>query len=265
MSLDPNWFYSSLAQSAAAIIGVVAAVALGRLQQQVSTLRALQGDADAAALDLWQELNKTEETLATFIAYAESTKTRLREDVGGSGVALPAERTLTFAVLQPERITSREEANKYANAIDSRLRLALDIKSRVTALIGAKTAKDIVAANAFLKFYGAQLFDEPADRHLLDRIILHANAVATYATRMESERSPTIAVLTVVILVWLAVFGVVCPLSYLSAYDIVEKHRALVFFAIGIASLPLLMIYEIAQLRRLGEYQINIRPATPAA
>ena len=58
MSPDPNWFYSSLAQCAAALVGLLGAVVVTRMQQQVL-------DARESANDLRNRLNLFRHDLQT--------------------------------------------------------------------------------------------------------------------------------------------------------------------------------------------------------
>ena len=142
--------------------------------------------------------------------------------------------------------------------------LARRILSQIGELVNAKQTEDIIAANALLKLHAAQIFAISQDRHLLDNIILHANRLASSTARIEAERSPGVAIVTAVLLIWLAVFGVVCPLANLSAQTVSSKQLFLALFSLGIAGLPLLIVYEIVKLRELGEYNIHL-PPRPAA
>jgi hypothetical protein len=80
MTPDPNWFYSSLAQSAAAIIGVIAAVVIARLQQQMAALRTLRRDLDGATEALTLELIRVGDLVAAYVDWA--TAARERSEVG---------------------------------------------------------------------------------------------------------------------------------------------------------------------------------------
>ena len=67
---DPNWFYSSLAQSGAAIIGVVGAVAVARLQQQLAAIRSARYDLDTATDQLSAELHRVADIFKNYESWA---------------------------------------------------------------------------------------------------------------------------------------------------------------------------------------------------
>lgn len=265
MPPDPNWFYSSLAQSAAAIIGVIAAVVIARLQQQMATLRTLRRDLDGATEALTLELMRVGESLAAYSDWATSAGDRIKSRLDSpGGVAIPGERSLTTQ-LSAEHITSRSDAEQILDRINRRLSVITELRPRLETLTKAQTSSDIVAANAFVKFYAAQLADDPSERHVLDFTILRANDVARAVSGLEAERSVKVATFTTGVLLWLAATGVVFPLSRLSGGDASIKCWTLILFSIGLAALPLLMLYEIVQLSRVGKFKIRIPPAPPAA
>jgi hypothetical protein len=179
------------------------------------------------------------------------------------GVAIPGERSLTDQ-LSAEHITSKSEAEKILEKIDRRLSVVTQLRPRLDALTKAQTSSEVVAANAFVKLYAAQLADDPHDRHVLDFTILRANDVARATAGLEAERSVKVAAVTTVVLLWLAACGVVFPLSRLSADDASIKCWTLVLFSVGLAALPFLMVYEIVQLSRVGKYKVRIPPGTAA-
>jgi hypothetical protein len=261
----PNWFYSSLAQSAAAIIGVIAAVVIARLQQQMATLRTLRRDLDGATDALTLELIRVGDLLAAYTDWATSAgeKIKARLDSPG-GVAIPGERSLTTQ-LSAEHITSRSEAEQILERMNRSLSVVAELRPRLETFSKTQTSSEIVTANAFVKLYAAQLADAPTDRHVLDATILRANDVARATSGLESERSVKVATFTTIVLLWLAATSVVFPLSRLSGGDAHIKCWTLMLFSIGIAALPLLMIYEIIQLSRVGRYKVRIPPAPPTA
>lgn len=53
------------------------------------------------------------------------------------------------------------------------------------------------------------------------------------------------------ILFWLCVFGLVLPLSFLSAYGTTSKLVLLLGFAVGVASIPAYIAVEIVRIYRL--------------
>lgn len=264
--MDPNWFYSSLAQSAAAIIGVIAAVAIARLQQQITALRTLARDLDSSTEQLAAVLYSLDENLAKFEEWAASARARVTSRITANtgATAIPEERSLTELVAS-EHIGNSDEAAKFLQRLDQRVAFIAHVRPHLASLTNPKTREAFIAANAAVKFYSAQLFNDRNDRHLLDQIILRANDVAKAATGIEAERSTRVAAFTLGLLVWLTFFGVLCPLAHLSADTELHKRITLFLFSAGVAAVPVLVLYEIVKLHQLGRYEIRIPPAPLAA
>ena len=71
MSYDPNWFYSSLAQCAAAVVGLLGAVLATRLQEQYSAVRTSYEEVAKQLRQLQQEFRNRIAEITSFSAFAD--------------------------------------------------------------------------------------------------------------------------------------------------------------------------------------------------
>src|SRR3954452_16683216 len=78
MYMDPNWFYSSLAQSTAAIVGVLAAVLVPRLLQQLSDVRNAKIELIRDFLALRSNVQDTLQATSGYLGYLVESLPKLR-------------------------------------------------------------------------------------------------------------------------------------------------------------------------------------------
>jgi hypothetical protein len=214
---DVAWFYSSLAQAAASIVGIVGAVFLTQLMAHRA--RMLQEREDLA--------------------------TRL----GDYGLNTFAERVKEYtdpAYLAMQHITTPadDQALRDGAAALSRL-LRRRVEPGTLAAIERRLGEyEQQASGAWAK---GQLHQNAAHLGLLRR------KVELFQARV----LPPALIVEWVLLTWLSIFGMLWPLAVLPARPqwIVSKGLILTCFAVGVLGFVVYLAYELEQLRRLGQFE----------
>jgi hypothetical protein len=83
--LDPNWFYSSIAQSAAAIVGLLGAIFATHLQDQITTAREQRLATTQSLKDLHDRLIGVRKPLAEYLEHTEVQLQFLRQHLSSGG------------------------------------------------------------------------------------------------------------------------------------------------------------------------------------
>lgn len=81
MPSDPNWFYSSLAQSAASIVGLIGAILATRLQQQIIDARGKKKPVELSCEDFFKGFNEFLILLREYEKHSESQVKELEESI----------------------------------------------------------------------------------------------------------------------------------------------------------------------------------------
>jgi hypothetical protein len=251
MPPDPNWFYSSLAQSAAAVVGLLGAVLATRLQQQLHEVGASFQRVAKLLAQLRETLRSRADAIQNYIRFADvrigeieaalnrgETRLQVTQEVsfwGGSRSGSPWTVDLSKEALQEYR-DLRASASP---------RIALLQKYRSLA-----TVQDALAADGDLAALHAQLPATVAQGAIPD---LRASIDQIVITNGEHRRIASIAVPAtfVTILGWLCVFGLVGPLGFLSAYGGASKPVFLLAFAVGVIAIPVYIGFELIRIFRL--------------
>ena len=177
---------------------------------------------------------------------------------------IPVERSFT-AHISSERPGGTDEAQKVLKRINSRLDFAREVRPLLATFSDVRTRLDLTGRKSLTQVYAAKLSHDPTDRYLLDGIILRAADVTKAAATIENERPILVASFTEILLIWLATFGLLLPLTQLATENRVQQYPSLVLFSIGVAALPVLLLYEIFKLHQVGKYSINIQRSALAA
>jgi hypothetical protein len=254
---DPNWFYSSISQSAAAVIGVLGAVLVSRLLQAV-----VDGRRNA------------ERVIDTFVSVGAGLVSRQNE-IRGYAAFLAREAPLVGNLLA-EAATSRQ-INSWQEFGMSTGGSAWNQELSPDMLKGLET--DAEACNLILSSLPPVItlvrFDGEALRHAelslrtvaLDcperaRTMLegHANGLKDARSVYADHRralDPSLSVTMLIVLAWLAVSGVLAPLIYVYAGpNPVPKTALLAAFALGILGFLLYLGSLVRDLMRLRTLEL---------
>ncbi len=254
--LDPNWLYSSLAQCAAALVGLIGAVLATRLQTQIALVRDATEKLSLRLRELRDSPRDVIARLGEFERFASQRIPALEEAIragqnrievnreldiwgnsrGGSGMWVPA-------------TSEAIDQLKAQVAILPAMNGALDQCSRL------RTPQEARALRGPLEAVLSRIPSERAYmiRDYLDRLTLVERAHDLSDTAA-SVRVP--AVMTA-ILGWLTVLGLVFPLAYLSSYSSSHKILLLTAFSIGISAVPVYIAIELVRIKKLAAVDLS--------
>jgi hypothetical protein len=243
--LDPNWFYASVAQSAAAIVGLLGGVFATRLQDQIMRSREQRLKANEALQPLYDQLIALRMPLHEYLEHTEKQIQLLWDQLraGVSRIEQPVryahvEKSSNAIVEVSGRMVRIEEERTH----DAKLLLpvvagALDGNSIAAVLQVDRGLTDLtnrVSTQTVSQVKGVRAISQRATREL--RIL-----------RLRSNTRPSWILWWC--LVALSIFGVVIPLWFLSAHALSHKAVLLVAFA---AALIVLLVYLGSQVKDLG-------------
>jgi len=256
--LDPNWFYSSLAQCAAAIVGLLGGVLVTRLQGQAAAVKErrrefelwwsrVEGAGREMAAHIQRLLADVEQSIAICRAARASGE---RRTVGVLKTISPP-----GASIVAENIATSDEVLTRVERQGTHLRAAAELYG---ALLDATQAEQLASLQADFEAFPAKADpdgpalcrDMPARIQELRReAALLAIASSTHAAR---------AVLGV--LVVLCVVSILVPLGLLSAYPGAGKGFLLLGFGVSLTTLLGYIWYQIVEIRDLGSTGLHWRP-----
>ncbi len=216
---DPAWFYSSLAQSAASIVGVVGAVFLARL-----------GDHRA-----WVLVER--ERLADELRqYGQTFETNAANYVDQAFLARQA------PPLTPGDVQALSEG---AGALSG--------------LTGRVEPKRMAAIELTIEQTAKKCEQQAPDAWARSVLLRDAEDVGRLRRKVELFRAralPSTLIAVWALLAWLTIFGVIWPLTVLPALPqmSVSKCLILTLFGIGILGFVVFLAYELWQFRQLGQF-----------
>lgn len=273
--IDPNWFYSSLAQSAAAIIGLLGAILVSRLIQQFSTINDEKSRVLADYIASRKSLDPTA-TMMVLYNYKYSLNTE------GTGYTVAqisplidrsfAEQSLPFEGfpekfrhLPPDRLPG-----KFRATIGSELPVSLESINKVKKI-------DKLVDSILAHLHGLQRLDKlerlgqrvdllDNDIKDLESATASSNlsnrfqAIRSTVTMVESLRSnllPQSIVVMIWVLVFISIAGLIVPLAFLNAGPVVwPKAVLLVLFSLGLCGLFAYMFHLVNELKNFGEIEV---------
>ena len=249
--LDPNWFYSTLAQSSSGIIGLLGALLAMRLQEQYSDAR-----------------KSRHEVLEKLISFKKRVRAASYGDSGPNGFFL----FLNQRIMELEAALSRgqdeitvteelfffgpnqsgpERTMKVNNELLEKYKQMLPFAEKATieyeALMKLDSVIDVQNWETTICEIEAGLPSECLTEYnpwwrISIKEIKQANEKHRLNTSVKTSAFVSF------ILSWLCIFGLVMPLCYLTAYEMKSKMFLLAVFALGIISLPLYINYELARI-----------------
>jgi hypothetical protein len=247
---DPNWFYSSLAQCAAALVGLIGAVLATRLQSQFIEFRRGLDALRTRFAGLRDEFVRRASDVARYGYFADERIAAMRSvaATGGSQMNVTSETHFwgggSSGSLPPVAVTQDT-----IKAYEQRKTLVDPTVRSLHAPFSAVADRERLLADLFE--LEAQMPEDVLPTLQEIRLRLHqfsSDAAAHERTVFASIRVPTVLAL---ILGWLCFFGLIAPLWYLSAYTSLSKAILLAGFSLGVSALPVYIAIEIIGIYRL--------------
>ena len=255
--LDPNWFYSSLAQSTAGIVGLLGAILATRLQAQLAGATEQRQSATQALRDLHTGLAPTVSALEAFDRATLQQQTVLRTEIdkGSREVVMP-EWFAPFERSAPSRTGVSEEVLKVEVL---RARDVQQLLPLLREMLGSSSPSALRAALARLD-------------HLVQELSVHtspqARGVTGFArtavnqlTLLSSRAALRASSILWFCLVGLTTSGLVVPLAFLSAYSSQHQVILLTLFSLFLGILLTYMATQLLALKRLSSYSSLMPPA----
>lgn len=242
--LDPNWFYSSLAQSAASVVGLMGAVLATRMQQQIVESREQRFRAEGHLNRFAKEREALVKPLREYTEHSAAQVAALQERLPSTESSFawpvwyaPFERSQPASVERTERMLGIEQARHEA----SKLLLAVLQKLQANSLVA-----DLGQLADSLAMLEPGLPPDMSARVGKLREFAEAALQETSALGLRAQtRTGWVLWLS---LVGICCAGVIWPLSYLTAYA--GEHRSLMLGAFALCLLALLG-YMFIQLKTL--------------
>lgn len=240
--LDPNWFYSSIAQCAAAVVGLLGAVLSGRLQEQRARVRESHEEVSVAIRNLRAAVRSTIDRLEAHIAWTES--------LGKPEGPLVLKQKLT-ALWSGAEIGSHVDIS-IAEIETAHVRSAA-ARILITALEHPRAPSNILDLGLLAAAYAhaSAVLQTDEDRRPIETWQLQIEGIQGAHRHHRAVASVSGAIVFTSILGWIIAFGVVVPLEYLSSFDVNSKQSLITLFGVGLAAIPIFLANEIRRIRSL--------------
>jgi hypothetical protein len=256
LPLDPNWFYSTLAQSAAALVGLLGAITAGRIQEQYQTSRASLARMIEVLRGYRGFIQSLRQGVERFRAFNRKHIADARSYLDDGLKGLPVDSIVDFwgggwsgARREIEISEGYIERQKTFLAHADQLIAAVDPH------LSAATPEEILAAFrviAALKKTLPEELHEEIDKSLPAAQIGIERALGEHAATT-SIRTPGMIVGT---MAWLCLFCLIVPLGYLSAQGSCSKLLLLGAFAVGVAAIPVYIGATLVEIHRMKRVRI---------
>jgi hypothetical protein len=257
VALDPNWFYSSLAQCGAAVVGLLGGVLVTRLQRQIA-----ETQEPRRAFDQWR--TDLAATLRQHVPRAEEFRQEIEAllDKAAGPVELKGTPPTTFGVRQQFPAPSNSAiVNNYAVTAEllqqqrERLSVVTEATRLLRALQGAKTPEEACAVSAQLQMLDSKAGSDAGP--IAADYVARTGAIMTYATRLRDIASTKAATVVLGVLATLCAAGIIAPLAYLTALEGASKVVLLSIFAMTLGALLIYIRYQITELTQLGSTRLD--------
>lgn len=252
---DPNWFYSALAQSAAAIVGLMGALLLTKITETSNTIR----DFRAELVNQKDELRVKSYPIIKKIGDLEISLKEISDKIGNETVGTTSYgppgnygsiivekgKTDTEKIKKGLKLTC-DCLEKWNNSIKNFDKQADELSDIISSLVKIKEC-----ANSISDEFGKKL-----EEQLLEENELHAwnGHFLSFKNKLEDYNKITIPksyYLILITLAFIVIVGVIIPLSYLSAYSECDKILLISLFSFGILGLLSYFIYQVHEIRSI--------------
>ena len=256
MTTDPAWFYSALAQASAAIVGLVGAILGSRIIDQLQVMRPEQIEIDVAMHDPSSGIRiAAQPTIDRWRAFKEFL---IREIAAGKDATERGESTRTFTAELGWNFTKGDQCEEIRITMHQvTLEQDLQLVERLLAAYPPLTGeiKDLSSSVAKLR----ECVESMPEGHPglgfalsdLKRFEKLDKTISLFRAKLLPRSFPIVFL----ILGWIAVAGVVWPLSALPGFpDSFPKPYMLTAFCVGLIGLMGYFGYLLFELKQLGRF-----------
>jgi hypothetical protein len=259
---DPNWFYSSLAQCTAALVGLLGAVLATRLQEQLRYTRATYLRVEEELHNLRDALDGARMHFDEFTSFARRALSALRDAESKNQPHALVSNTRTF---DGSRSGSQEAFPVDPPTIEGfnkQLEIAMSMTKIFDSIGKVSRVTDVERVRKALRRFEETVSAFPAapsntNVHPVSKVALVLPRLdACTATHAASSAIHLPAGLTG-ILAGLSVSGLVVPLAYLSALPGESKVVLLSLSAFGILAIPAYLCWSVFEVHRLRDVDLD--------
>lgn len=262
---DPNWFFSTLAQSAAAIVGLIGAFLVSRIVEQANEVRGKKKEFNEKISSLRTEIEKVKDDLKKLRGWYNSDIESLKKNSNNKKdsvndphltitVNLPTDDFKAILNLFSDGFELFEEQIEFLSNIEIRSFMAFKKPIEFYSSI----SKHLEQWNNS-SFAGVSIKDRKLGGHFIDILDLNNKILEIKKDYEEFADSliflPSYFKYGLYILGFIAIFCVIAPLFFLSAsphkfLGFYVKNLLLTLFTIGIISLLVFFKLQIDEIRK---------------
>lgn len=257
--LDIAWYYSSLSQVSASIVGLIGGILISRLIDHMSVMRQklvpLENEISGVRSDFsgfyanitdletyfLSELNEYSRCISLSTTRVVSSW----KDFGSSGSGSPILQTVDDMKARYKEIKRKSDAAKI-----------LEENKNCYLLEGEVTPISVRLLINNFKEVSAKL--ESTDQKALDVVKNHCSSLErlyTHVIDFKSKLIPKHIVIVIILLTIISIFGIILPLRSLPGFD--QKIYMLNFFTFALISLMFYFCYHLYELYSIGKLSWN--------
>lgn len=251
-AIDPAWFYSSLAQASAAIVGLVGAVLGSRIVDHIALMRGERRKLDESIGDIRRHFDSRIDNLQAVERNWEENRTSDVEALqqGQTVRHLRYEFTAWNGSAATGSATVPDVRN-HLTEVERRLELLRLILTAYSRLVGNIKEDEVTAYVDRLQHIASHIPEEPKQIVLMDAKML--DEIIEPISRFRPRLVPISFVIVFLLLAWIALTGIIWPLSALPGLpDAYPKHWMLRALGAGLLGLIGYFSYQFRELRQLG-------------
>ena len=256
---DPAWFYSSLAQTAAAIVGLIGAVLGSRIIEHIGLLRGERKLIDEQIASVGQSIRQNTEQINDLCEWLETEIATDEKELAAGRTTRIIRTTRTFGRSSHSTPGTEEDLAKHKAALEVELPLARRTREVYEPLTGQVNPQDSLAYAGRLEAFADDLTRTMPERESYANMTRSGaqqlRQVVKQVSDAQAKLLPASFKFVFVLLIWLSLTGVIWPLLALpgstSTHPKVLMLGALV---IGMLGLIGFFAYQFVELWRLGRF-----------
>jgi len=259
VALDPNWFYSTLAQCAAGIVSLIGALLIARLQQQLAIIRELEERFKLAERDLPSQILAVHKQASAYSSYVTSVLPSVEAALGT--YITVADRTIATT---SEAQVKLQVTQMVVESFKTRRHTANTIAANMNELSRVTCADDLRPHRERLFALHAEIQNYARDADFLEALLGTLDDLLETGAQLRGRGSVKFTAALTAVLVLLCGIGIVAPLSWLSAYSERNKFSFLTAFATALLLIPAVLVTQLADIWRRSKAKLEW-PREPSA
>jgi hypothetical protein len=246
-TLDPNWFYSSLAQCVAAIVGLLGAVLASKLSEQYKIVKESAHSLEIRNNNFDKTLSAQRSHIQRLWDHLAKKASRLKDAIKNNLSVIELDDNITFSSVSGHiGLHANDEVLNECNAMFT---LAGTIKDHLHLVSDTRTKRSLAKVDAMIM--GLRDIKDVHANNIATQFENHYREITAHVDKHNELASIRLPGFFSGVLIWLCAFGLVLPLAYLSAHQGVSKQFLLIIVSVGISAIPIFIVNEIVRIYRL--------------